>query len=800
MQLAVLQQQRGAFAEALTSLTQARAQTSLPAIAADTFLMQAYTAQAQTLSAQGLLAEARTAYEQAIAHAPLPAWQTPLQQAYGAVTYQLIADEIARGHSTDVEALASSYLASQPDRLQALMNLGDLSVEQSALPLAASFYKQAVAYDDGCQRCYQALAETLLQLQQLDNALSLLRTASRKYPQAAWAHLLAGRAYQDRGEYRSALAEFRKAIALAPHDEDAYQALSAALAQRSVDEAAKVWQQAAEANPDAAWPYLRLAELYRRNRLEKLAQTAYRDAINHDPIAGMKAASPFLGDDELAASVPELGPFAVAGTTYEVNQELTTGWTFLGYHTHEARLAAGETTPLLLFWQAPAGDVPGSEKDGWYRLAGNKWMYRTDAARSLLTNGNFEQVPDDGAIPGFPLDIYKAPAHVHQVLEIERNGSVTRVAALKNDTRTTKSSLASPTIPLEPDTLYLQTAWVQSQARSAYVGRQWRGSSAKPNYTYAAAKLHAPTWQHVAQVAEPLPGSTGVRVWLLNAGSQATVYFDDVTLIPIPNPYNAKAKRRDALEAYLHDPAIASDNSWRAAMATAGPETRIEVTLENGWIFKGYTADESALAAGKPTPLVLYWLNPSGVVPGPPQDGWHEIDDGILWVQIIPQARSLLKNGNFEGKATLRGPAGFPNDVYDTPASVRQVHITQRAGKDTRIAVLANDESNPTSSLASDPFAIDPQHLYLQGGWVRAPEGGAFLGYRWLGPTLTAKPDYGYVARKLKTVAWQHVAGIAIPPQGSEQAQVWLLNFQNTTPVSFDDVFFVPIGRPQSGN
>lgn len=599
---------------------------------------------------------------------------------------------------------------------------------------------------------------------------------------------------------KAAIAEFDKARKLAPDLQEAYVGLSEAYGElQGTSGAVKVWEQAAEANPGQAWPFLNLARLYQEHGMAAKARSAIRQAIFLDPVVGMKALQAYLEEDKEALSSSELGLFAIPGTTFAVEQNLDNGWIFLGYHVDETKLGRAEPTPLLLFWKGPPRQKPRTAAEGWYALAENRWMQRLPKATSLITNGDFEASPRDEALSGFPADIYKADPAVRYVEATERAGQQTHVAVLANDDTNQNSSFVSDYYPVSKDMLYLQTGWIQSLGGKAYLGRQWRGELEEGvrNYSYLAAKVRPEKWKHFAGIAEPPRGSKEVRVWLLNFASSAPVRFDDVTLIPIPSPLNDNVKRFQLLDAYFHDPSITKSAEWRHSMAVVGPANPLEYEIGNGWIMKGYTTDEEALAAGKTTPLVVYWLNYAGVVPGSGKQGWYEIDDGVLWVQIIKDARNLLTNGNFEGKITRQGPSGFPGDIYKTKPALKQVHIAVRNGEETRIAVLANDEANKSTGLVSKAFKVQSQTLYLEGGWIRAPQGNAFLGYKWVGALGEGVSEYAYVARKVKTEGWRHVVGVAVPPPGSKKVVVWLLNSRSSAPVAFDNVFFIPIGEPQ---
>lgn len=230
---------------------------------------------------------------------------------------------------------------------------------------------------------------------------------------------------------------------------------------------------------------------------------------------------------------------AAVGPSQRVNQSLDNGWTFAGYHTDEARLAAGEPAILWAFWQGPDGATPGATEDGWYALAPGSWLQIVNRAVNVIPNGGFERRADNGAPAGFPRDIYRAVADMHQQAVVERNGLRTAVGSLANSATVTATSFATNEFQINPHKLYLQTGWILSQGGNAFLGRNWPDAppaTATFSYSFVVAGEQAGVWRHYAGIAIPPAGSTRTQIWLLNNNSTGQVYFDDVTFVPLDRP------------------------------------------------------------------------------------------------------------------------------------------------------------------------------------------------------------------------------------------------------------------------
>jgi hypothetical protein len=457
---------------------------------------------------------------------------------------------------------------------------------------------------------------------------------------------------------------------------------------------------------------------------------------------------------EWQAALGEIGPLV------RVDQALRNGWVLLGYSTDESALARGEPTPLALYWQGPAGSVPGTAEDGWMALPGGAWLQFLPHAANSLHDGTFES-----GLAAWPERVFPAPAASRQLAVMERGGFTTTVAALANTAAFTATSLASAWQPAASDRIYLQTGWMHGLNGRGWIGYQWAGGtdpSLAPN-AYIVAADEASEWQHYAGVAEPAPGAQDVQVHLLNYPASGIAYFDDIVFVSIPAPAatsapaNAAQSNARLLPAeYAATPEVVEDEGWLTAVAAAGPARLLDQGLDNGWSFIGYSADEEALAAGAMTPVFYFWQGPPGATPGTAQEGWYSIDAG-LWLQI-DQASNLLAGGQ----------------LLTLPA-------------------------NP----ATETVPVDERLLYLQAARARSLNGAATqVGVRWhTGAPGNAGEATGdsavtqYVAIHLKHPDWTPVGGLLAAPAGASGAQVLLAGADGAT-AEADELLLLPVTPP----
>jgi Tfp pilus assembly protein PilF len=137
----------------------------------------------------------------------------------------------------DVARLAElqTCVATNPDNLQCNMELADLYYAAKQWPQAQVNYERAARLQPGNGAILRRLAGTYIYQNDLGRAASTLREAAQAQPDSAETHLLLGLVLSrlDPPQTEAALAEWRKAIEVAPGSESAKQA------QQYLDEAAK---------------------------------------------------------------------------------------------------------------------------------------------------------------------------------------------------------------------------------------------------------------------------------------------------------------------------------------------------------------------------------------------------------------------------------------------------------------------------------------------------------------------------------------------------------------------------------
>jgi tetratricopeptide (TPR) repeat protein len=609
-----------------------------------------------------------------------------------------------------------------------------------------------------------------------------------------------------------ALAQFERAIALAPSQVDGYRALSALYQDAGqLEDAIAVWEGAAAANPGQTWPLLELGKLYEGAGLAIQARATYYQAAAANPqdlaanrqlaqaavhVAGEQAIREFLAQREPAVMAAD------ANLTI-VNQPMPNGWTFLGYHMTPG---AGQTK-LRHFWQAPALDVaPTQETQPWEQVAPGIWAGFIETS-SLITDGDFEGEAAVTGPQGFPNDLYLASPATRQLRRVVRDQASTTVGALANDIENRNTSFVSNWHSIDPAKAYLVMADVYNVAGNPAVGWRWDGAIAdtyKPLDRYGRELGVRDGWRQYAGLAAPPPGATGLQIWLLNTNTPGTAYFDNAAVLPIapPAPLWPGGKDRATLQAeqwaaqldaYHRFPGIVHDPAWLANMAEMGPLVRVDQTLSTGWTLQGYAAAESALTSGDSSPLFLFWKGALGEVPGDAVDGWQLLPDG-RWLQFLPAARNEAPNAGFE-----TGLAPWDVDLFLAPAETHQLTVTQRSGFTTTAAVLANTPAYSVTGAAGPNIPVASDSVYLHSGWMAGSTGRGYIGVVWQGnidPTLAPFDDY--VAGAQAPLEWHQFAGVYEPPAGASALRIQLLNYLGEGPTLFDDLVLVPVPAPRS--
>lgn len=209
-----------------------------------------------------------------------------------------------------------------------------------------------------------------------------------------------------------------------------------------------------------------------------------------------------------------------------------------GYLADEAALTRGEPVDLLLFWDIPAGQVPGGPEAGWWPTH-EGWVQVRRGVRSLVSNGGFELGTVLGRPSGFPGELYSNPAETKQVVQATRDGT-TGAGLLQNSQKDTLSSFVSRREPAVPGTIYLQGGWLKSARGNGYLGRAFMRGLNDVHYraddSYVVRDFRDPAWVHVAGAVVAPAWAETIEVRVLNYFATGKLLVDGLWLVPLPPP------------------------------------------------------------------------------------------------------------------------------------------------------------------------------------------------------------------------------------------------------------------------
>lgn len=225
-------------------------------------------------------------------------------------------------------------------------------------------------------------------------------------------------------------------------------------------------------------------------------------------------------------------------------------------------------------------------------------------------------------------------------------------------------------------------------------------------------------------------------------------------------------------------------------LAARQPEYPVNQRVSQEWTLIGYDLQEELLDMTGEAPACFWWSHSGGSNLSKWEGYWLS---GSTLVQCY-QVDNLLKNGSFEmdGRSGQMFPIGFGTDLYGASLGSHGLSPDPFGERSGTIAWLANTSSHRYTSFVSDSFGIDASATYLQGAWVKSPDGQAFLGRMWL---LSA--DYSYITNGNPTT-WTHWAGLAFPPAGTTATRVLLLNYDNEGTAYFDRLLFAKVRLPNA--
>jgi tetratricopeptide (TPR) repeat protein len=174
-----------------------------------------------------------------------------------------------------------------PTERQAFLMLGRLYGIKGDRDKATEIYKQLLSIEPGSEEGVTALAKLQMDAGNFKEAADLLEQFVKQSPDSDSALQTLGEAYSELQEYAKAADAYKRAGQLDPEDVEIKKAEAQALfLSDSLDEAVKLYQELAKAEPDDGLALLRLGQIYRRQmkydlsrqNLQKAAQ-AFPDSV-----------------------------------------------------------------------------------------------------------------------------------------------------------------------------------------------------------------------------------------------------------------------------------------------------------------------------------------------------------------------------------------------------------------------------------------------------------------------------------------------------------------------------------------
>ncbi len=178
-----------------------------------------------------------------------------------------------RGDWEGVRELAEESIEVYPRAAAGRVNLGNYYFRKGEFEKALDLYSDAVPYlpGTGIGGVNSKIAETLVRLGRLQEAVPEFRLAIEEEPDKAWIRTNLGSILMRLGNWTEAAQEFREAIRWDPDHANAYVNLGACLLNEgNVDEAVRTFRLAVEKEPDNVEAHANLGiTLYRQGEMEE---------------------------------------------------------------------------------------------------------------------------------------------------------------------------------------------------------------------------------------------------------------------------------------------------------------------------------------------------------------------------------------------------------------------------------------------------------------------------------------------------------------------------------------------------
>src|SRR5262245_52153668 len=154
-----------------------------------------------------------------------------------------------------------------PTERQSFLMLGRLYQIKGDREKATEIYKKFLGVEPGSEEGVTALARLHMEAGNNKEAADLLEAFLKRAPDSDSALQILGEAYSELQEYAKSAEDYRKASELDPHDIEIKKAHAQALYQSDkLDDAAKLYEEIAKAEPDDGLALLRLGQIYRRQQ------------------------------------------------------------------------------------------------------------------------------------------------------------------------------------------------------------------------------------------------------------------------------------------------------------------------------------------------------------------------------------------------------------------------------------------------------------------------------------------------------------------------------------------------------
>jgi protein O-GlcNAc transferase len=188
------------------------------------------------------------------------------------------------GNVKDAELAYKKILELQPDNIDVLYALGEISFQNKQYDSAIDYIKKILQLNPVDAGAYNNLGIILQEKGQLDEAISYYQKALQVNPNLADAHNNSGLALQKKGELDNAVLSYQKAIGFNPNFIEAYCNLGNLFRDNNqLDEAITSYQKALLLNPNLVAIHNSIGIcFYKKGKLGE-AITHYQKAIDIDP-------------------------------------------------------------------------------------------------------------------------------------------------------------------------------------------------------------------------------------------------------------------------------------------------------------------------------------------------------------------------------------------------------------------------------------------------------------------------------------------------------------------------------------